>query len=76
MITGKLDFLPMQFLNTLDDQLEHNDRLHMIEERGQLHFLVDGREVPVNTLYYWYREALHDGRNRRPEFLPPVRKYG
>ncbi len=76
MITGKLDFLPMQFLKTLDDQLEHNSRLNMIEDRGQLRFLVDGREVPVNTLYYWYREALHDGRNRHPEFLPPARKAG
>jgi hypothetical protein len=76
MITGKLDFLPMQFLKTLDDQLERNPRLDMTEERGQLKFLVDGREVPVNTLYYWYREALHDGRNPKPEFLPPTRKFG
>jgi len=76
MITGKLDFLPMQFLKTLDDQLEHNARLNMIEERGQLKFLVDGLEVPVNTLYYWYREALEKPRAKPSEFLPPSRKYG
>lgn len=76
MITGKLDYLPMQFLKTLDDQLEHNHRLNMVEERGQLKFLVDGCEVPVNTLYYWYREALQGGRNTKPEFLPPVRQAG
>ncbi len=76
MITGKLDFLPMQFLKTLDDQLERNPRLGMTEERGQLKFLVDGSEVPVNTLYHWYLGALRDGRNPKPEFLPPVRKIG
>ena len=76
MITGKLDYLPQQFLKTLDDQLARNPRLDMTEERGQLKFLVDGREVPVNTLYHWYLGALREGKNLRPEFLPPVRRVG
>ncbi len=69
MITGKLDYLPIQFVNALDHLLERNPRLQLIEDKGQLKFLMDGHEVPVNTLYYWYRESLATHRQFSPDVL-------
>lgn len=76
MITGRLDYLPLEFVDVLDRALSTNPRIRMQEEKGKLRFLVDGQEVPVNTLYYWYRQTLARTRRRPADFLPPVKCAG
>jgi len=76
MITGRLDYLPLEFVDVLDRALSTNPRIRMQEEKGKLRFLVDGQEVPVNTLYYWYRQTLDRTRRRSADFLPPVKCAG
>ena len=76
MITRRLDFLPIQFLDLLDHALATNPRLRMREEKGTLRFLLDDQEVPVNTLYYWYRQSLERPRRTALDFLPPRKHAG
>ena len=77
MITGRLDYLPLDIINVLDRALSSNPRIRLQEEKGKLRFLVDNQEVPINTLYYWYRQSLKRTPQRQVvDFLPEQKCAG
>lgn len=77
MMTGRLDYLPLDFVNMLDRALSSNPRIRLQEEKGKMRFLVDNQEVPINTLYYWYRQSLERTPRRTVvDFLPEQKCAG
>lgn len=74
MLEGKLDFLPIEFVEYLEKALEMNSDFTVTEDGDRLIFRFRGNQVTLNKLYERYLVKLEDRIYDDTKFLKLIER--
>ncbi|MBU1221041.1 hypothetical protein KKF34_05495 [Myxococcota bacterium] len=74
MLEGKLDFLPIEFVEYLEKALEMNPDFTVTEDGDKLIFRFRGNQVTLNKLYERYLVKLEDRVYDDTKFLKLIER--